>query len=637
MTQSGIMQMGAKRSLGHRMTLEAMPILMIIGAIVSLGGGFGFPPVFLMIIVMLILTIWLQSMHAMRIEKEDLRFLLIPAAIFALGGLTKFHLIPAFHDQAYHLQISNRILDRWIWLPTHQGMSYSFRPEIVSGIAAVEMWLTGSITTVIIVPTLLLISTAWSIQHLSEHLSSRRIGVVAGLAFCILPVTVMFGRTMLLDTALAGMVVSVFHHLELSKSKPSKKHFFLGMLLVIVGMTKYPYLYLGPWITVLYLLARRFEMAKLLLGGYTVVLMIFMIKNIIHTGAPFGPLQSQISGTMASFDAVATGSSVYTFDVFLDDFINQWNSVLLCFALLGTVLLIKIKNNEFTWMWIALLPAIVLHGYILDFGWERYSTPWFALLCVAIPGALVHVENVFGERIKNSKIPVMITVVLMLTTIQPVIESVKDMRQYSENLYTTRDSLSDIYAEAGMTLPDDSVIITGLDITMGLHAQTPAYRYEDPDFPMLQAIAKFNATHAFTHNKNYRYDIDVNATFLFGSPIDPVQSFESNGFKGWLWKVNQSRLVESDSLQNTTLSLSGGGVHSGDFIWLKPNSNVDLPEGTSIRAIYETNNSLDLSVLFDVLSKDRRALLCDDVISCSEHNREDHIENTWGAWLTNHN
>ena len=134
---------------------------------------------------------------------------------------------------------------------------------------------------------------------------------------------------MLLDTALAGMIVSVFHHLELSKSKPSKKHFFLGMLLVIVGMTKYPYLYLGPWITVLYLLARRFEMAKLLLGGYTVVLMIFMIKNIIHTGAPFGPLQSQISGTMASFDAVATGSSVYTFDVFLDDFINQWNSVLL--------------------------------------------------------------------------------------------------------------------------------------------------------------------------------------------------------------------------------------------------------------------------------------------------------------------
>ena len=81
----------------------------------------------------------------------------------------------------------------------------------------------------------------------------------------------------------------------------------------------------------------------------------------------------------------------------------------------------------------------------------------------------------------------------------------------------------------GKILEDDSVIITGSDITIGLHSQTESYRPEDRYYPYLQAIDKFEATHIFTQDRRYRFDIDVNESFLFGSPIEPVSAISVNG------------------------------------------------------------------------------------------------------------
>ena len=190
-------------SLGHQITLQLMPVLMIIGAIMSLGANFWLPPLMLLTVCFALMLYWCYTLRDLRLEWKDLRFLILPILIFGTGYLTHYHLVPAFYDQAYHLQISNRILDRWAWEPTHQGMSYSFRPEIISGIAAVELWLSGQDSTAYATPTILLVSTAWSIQHVGEHFSNSKWGFISGGVFCLLPVTILFGRTMLLDIAVA--------------------------------------------------------------------------------------------------------------------------------------------------------------------------------------------------------------------------------------------------------------------------------------------------------------------------------------------------------------------------------------------------------------------------------------------------
>ena len=353
--------MGQDVSLGHQFTMQLMPFLMLVGAVMSLGAGFWLPPLLLITIVFAMLLYWCYSMKHLRFEWADLRFVIVPLVIFGAGFLTVYHLIPSFYDQAYHLQISNRILDLWTWEPTHQGISYSFRPEIVSGIAAVELWLTGETSHVFFVPTLILTSAAWSLQHLGEHFSDRRLGFLAGVVFCLLPVSIMFGRTMLLDIAVAGMIVTVFHYLHLNSNSDRKILVLLGVLAAIVGLTKYPYLYLGGWIIVVYLIQKKFEQSKYIACGYFTVIGLFLIKNQIHTGWVLGPLQSQVTGTVASASAIATQTAVYTPYVFLTEFIDQWHIVLLCVALYGTALLIK-KNREFVLnYWLLIFPAALLH------------------------------------------------------------------------------------------------------------------------------------------------------------------------------------------------------------------------------------------------------------------------------------
>tara|TARA_B100001142_G_scaffold308662_1_gene340396 strand:+ start:6098 stop:7987 length:1890 start_codon:yes stop_codon:yes gene_type:complete len=625
--------MSEQLSLGHQITLQLMPLLMILGAIMSLGASFWLPPLLLICICFTSVMYWFYTLKEYRFQMKDFRFCILPAVVVATSLLTYYHLVPAFYDQAYHLQISNRILDRWHWEPTHQGMSYSFRPEIISGIAAIELWLTGEISVVYVTPTLLLISTAWSIQHAGEYFSNPRWGLVSGVVFCLLPITVIYGRTMLLDIAVAGMIISVIHNLHLSSKTDRYTLILIGMLFAIVGLTKYPYLYLGLWVIILYFIRQKTKKSKYIAFGYFAIIALFLLKNQIHTGWILGPLQSQLSGTFSSVNAISTDSVTYSPRLFLKDFFEQWNIFLISVAIYGTILIIKRRKDFLFDYWILIFPSIILHGYILDFGWPRYSTPWLALLCVGIPAAIVHSKDAFGGKIEQWKIPSILIGILLLASLGTMFQTIEDMEQESENLYDVRKNWSDIYSDVGLELDRHNTIVTGRDITMGLYSQTPCFRYEDPEYSMLQAINKFEATHVFTQDQQYRYNIDINTSFLMGSPIEPVKLFSSEKYIGRLWEVDISRLEESDWWRNSTIDINGSGEHYGDFIWLKSGSNFDLLEYTGIRQIYETNSEMVLGDIFSILTQNRQNLLCDSLESCSEFNRTEHLELNWAIWM----
>lgn len=624
-------------SLGHQITLQLMPVLMIIGAIMSLGANFWLPPLMLLTVCFALMLYWCYTLRDLCLEWKDLRFLILPILIFGTGYLTHYHLLPAFFDQAYHLQISNRILDRWAWEPTHQGMSYSFRPEIISGIAAVELWLSGQDSTAYATPTILLVSTAWSIQHVGEHFSNPKWGFISGAVFCLLPVTIMYGRTMLLDIAVAGMIISVFHHLNLIDGADRNKHVFIGALAAIVGLTKYPYLYLGGWISIIFLMRKKTKESKYIAYGYLVIITLFLLKNQIHTGWILGPLESQITGTIASANAIASDTAVYSPRIFLTDLVNQWDAILICVALYGGALIAKRQSEYISNYWLFILPAIILHGYVLDFGWVRYSTPWLALLCIGVPAAIVHSNDEFGERIRRWKIPSVLIGILIIASIGPILQNIKDIEPRSKILYEVRENWSNVYQDVGYEFTEQTIIVTGKDITMGLYSEIPCFRYEDPEYSMLQAINKFEATHVFTQDTQYRYDIDVNSTFLFGSPIEPIKVFSSEKYVGRLWDVDQLRLAQSDWWRNSSIEVNGNGTHYGDFVWLENGSNFELLENTSVNRIYQVNSKTILQEIFDVLAHNRQDLLCDTIENCSQFNRTEHLDTNWAVWMTKSN
>ena len=95
-------------------------------------------------------------------------------------------------------------------------------------------------------------------------------------------------------------------------------------------------------------------------------------------------MKSQVTGTIASVEAISTNTVTYTSELFISQFLSEWPIILLCVAVYGTALIAK-RNKEFLmYSWMVILPAILLHGYVLNFGWVRYSVPWLALLCVGI-------------------------------------------------------------------------------------------------------------------------------------------------------------------------------------------------------------------------------------------------------------
>ena len=235
---------------------------------------------------------------------------------------------------------------------------------------------------------------------------------------------------------------------------------------------------------------------------------------------------------------------------------------------------------------------------------------------------------------KNSNVPMAVMLVLLMTAVHPTLHVLEEMGPNSEQFNEKRSKWVEIYVSVGDHLPAETVLLTGLDITMGLHAETPAYRYENPEYPVLHALHKFESTHIFTQNSNYRYDIDVNATFLLGSPADPDLAFEKEPYIGLLWEVNQTRLNQADYWQNTSVEIFGDGQQHGDFAWLEQGATFLPPENSSVSRIYATHNDLQLLSAFDVLANNRSALLCDSVVECSVYDRTDQIELNWGVWFT---
>ena len=614
-----------------RVAKELMPALMVVGALMSLGASFGLPPVLLLLLSFSALIWMVAQLPTFEVALSDLRYVAVPATVFFIGASTRFHLVPAFYDQAYHLQIANRILDRWTWEPTHQGLDFSFRPEIVSGVAAVELQFTGETSVAVWTPLILMFASAYAIQRLAEYYTNRRLGVLAGVVFCSLPVVVMFGRTMLLDVAVAGMLVSVVHRLvELLDDQDERKAVQLGVLTGVVGLTKYLYLYLGVWVFLTLLVVNKRSAARGVVLGYAPIIGLFMVKNVLAGGSVLAPLQTQIVGTMSSVTAIAEGSTRYTTDRFMAEWVEQWAPWMLALAIYGTALLIKRDRRFMLCTWWLVAPALFIHGYVLNFGWVRYSTPWLALLCLGVAGAL-HGAKKEWPRLEGSSYRVSITIgLVMIACVSPMVEMIQVMQTDYDHLHDTRVAWSAVYSETGKHLSDGDTVVTGRDITFGLHAATPAYRYENPERPFLHAIEKFGATHVFSQDTDYRYDIDVNATWLLGSPLEPATSVTVDGRTGRLWEVNITRWVEADAWRAYTGQANA--TAGGDFRWFAPGMAVASPEGAVPHRMVRTGSTLDMPTVFDALVNRTELVACDSVASCEHVVTVPSSSGAWAVW-----
>jgi hypothetical protein len=619
-------------SWGERFTLEFMVVLLFVGAFMSLGATFWLPPFVLIIVVHVGVVVWFYHLRTFNFNRFDLRFLMIPAAILLIDIWSSFPSVPPYYDRAYHLQISNRILDRWTWEPYHQGIPYSFRPELMSGIAAVELAWSGETYIVRSTPFLALVGTAWMLQHLSEQITTKARALFPPTIFLLFPIVLEFGRTMLLDVLIVGslLCVVVFWIKQDEDSTP-RSWFKIGLIAGCCGLVKYPYFYIGPWLGILLLYERTRLETKLVLAGWSVPTLLFLIRNTINQQDPLGPMNSQITGTYLS---ATSEYGLYTIDVFIEDFIAQWPVALFIFALLGTILIQKEHRPILFKTWVLLLPAFVLFAFVLDFGWVRYSTPWLALLSLGIP-SMMQSHRLFHERLQSKAVVAVGAVVMlcMLSMTQAMMTDENLGGVSGVDVLKRSQDHAELFVGVGDVLPDGSILLAGNDITVGLYATNEAYRFGPSTDPVADSILVVDGTHVFTHTSMNRFSFELNWTYLLGSPMTPLADVSTENVNGYVWEVDPSRLDERRWWLENPGAVNGTGGQSADMVWLGEEATFSWPDNTAPHLIVRYDGPLPNAGVFNaLLSEEHPDVLCRTLESCSELERSTHYDEQWLMW-----
>lgn len=619
-------------------TLYSMPALIFGGALMSLGSTFPISPVYILVVIHVLLFYSLWNLKHKSVKIGDMRFLLVPCLIWCIALLSGgYHTFPSFYDQAEHLIISNRILDGCDCGILKQHTNNLFRPEVIPGIAAIELFWSGETYRIYFTPLLLLYSTGWAIQHLSEQYVSKKLAFIAPMAFLLLPIVVEYGRTILFDVGVAGMLVSAMVLLKRTDKAKKANLAMLGAMIFCIGMTKYSYLYLGPWILILFIMRGEKVAINPFLTGWGVVMFLFVIKNIRLTGGVFSPMEQQIQGTVISLQSTNGEIGTYGFSTFLLEYSQQWPIVLLLCVILGTVILAKRDPEFLKDTWLLLIPAIILHAIILDFGWVRYSTPWLALACIGLPVFMS--SKLFSFHYNERKIkPLFVSgVIIILLSAHQFGSLLVEEREAVKTKSLVHWSIADVYIEAGKNVSDDAIFVTGTsDWNLELYSSITSYQFNNSDDPVYNSIIDFEATHVMTQTRGWRYDVDVNWTYLYGSPIQPFEDYWSGLTMGYLWSVDELRLESHHWWMNQTILLSGEGERFADFIDLHQETTFELPAGTSATRIIQIPNNTEISTAYRAISGGWTSaeLLCDSSYDCGELQRSDYLDQRWLVWAS---
>ena len=168
---------------GTRLASAFFPLLLFVGTAVAFFGEFHLP-IWPVILGALCLPLVLLSslLHDGRWTLQDARWAWVPVLVMITSYADPTWMGPMLSDQSDHLQTANRYLGRWDWEPYHMDQDFAFRPKVVSGLAAVELAMTGAVSRVHAVPLMLLIGCGWQAQRLAEEAGAGRWALLAPLA-----------------------------------------------------------------------------------------------------------------------------------------------------------------------------------------------------------------------------------------------------------------------------------------------------------------------------------------------------------------------------------------------------------------------------------------------------------------------
>lgn len=620
---------------GELLTSQFLLALLCTGWLVATLAGFGVPAAVHIILASALLLGWLGFLAVNPWKLVDLRFLIAPILILAVGWLAPYWTHPQLWDQAAHLQIANRFLERWSWEPSGQGLGFAFRPQVIPGIAAVEMKWSGEQYHLVATPFLLLLGTAWILQHLAERWSNRSVGWMSVVVFLTFPVVVVTGRSMLVDVAVAGAVILTILKLYSAYEKGGFFAFFsLGFVAGCTGLAKYPYLYLGPYFVLLALVSRRQKSAIPVAIGWVLATLPFFLQNLIQRGNMLASLSTQIEGTVTSL----TGDlDEYSTRQFLVEFVSEWTWMLLLLATAGSFWCWRNHRRELLISSIVLAPAIVLFGVVLDFGYPRYQIPWLLLLAAFVPAAaMIEIGKLDFNWLKerNVRAATVTATLLLLASLSNTVVTLLDEREDVLESTEYRWGVVGLFLDVEDSLPEDAVVLASASTNFGLFTGTRSLNYEQTEDPVYDSILLNGATHAFNQEPGPKLEWETNWTYLLGSPLTPVDVSYLGNKIAVLWSVDDARMASHAFWMNVSWNVEGAAEQFADVVVLDATATAEPPRDASISRIVRVQDGASVHevAMLDAGVSTTAENLCSTIVTCSGLDRQEHLSERWVMW-----
>lgn len=525
---------------------------------------------------------------------SDLRWLLAPVATLLLViYLPWWDYSSSQHtDTYYHILEAMNFVGISEFEPSHQGLDFLFRPPLIPGIYGIELSILGS-NWITYTPILLIITTLWQMQHLSERWTTKARAMFVIPAFLLLPSVRYWGQLQLLDVPVAGMYILIIHLLIKSDENTESKSdaIILGLCSGLIFLTKYVYVYLIGICVWLAIKDKNIRRSKLFFSGWVIITLPFLVYHLIKYGDPLEALTPQSSFALGGLTQTL---GEYSFEKWWIDYNLEITGIGIFASLIGIVVLFFRDCSQFVSVLVIGTPFVIIHGLILDFGTPRYQIPFFALSIVLISSTLP-IRNLSNSsdynKIKTLLGTFGITVLLFFSMIH--VGTLEEEKGRYDILQTLMDDRMQFYLNSSEMFPDEEYTLTSKYIPIALHTGKYTARYLYTSDSLTDSLESSEINYALTSNYYPYRSWEKDFKPFFGNQIvEPVDHYQDSNGLSVLWEKGD------EPWSNYTINFDTNGTIYGNMLELKPNEVASFAYNQTIFFVKsELNQTIEYSIM----------------------------------------